>query len=118
MKFSPIKRSNVGVQVEQFLRHKAKLWAVFRGSWRWDESHFDDDLTIAVLLTNEHIEHFNLTVEDEIFYDKWIARRRDLAMERERRRKAQVVRSKVKTKSLIDEAFPSRPPHVPPGDHE
>lgn len=91
------------VPVEQFLGRLVKLWGVFRGTWRWDESHFDEDFYLACLLTNEHIANNTLVEDDQIFYEKWIDRRRNGALEKERRQKAIVRRSKNKAKERFRE---------------
>ena len=40
--------------VEQFFGRLCHLWAVFRNAWRYERANFDEDFTIACLLTNEH----------------------------------------------------------------
>ena len=42
------------VVVEGFFGRLCNLWAVFRNTWRYDRASFDEDFTIACLLTNEH----------------------------------------------------------------
>jgi hypothetical protein len=63
------------VVIEQFFGRLCCLWAIFRNTWRFDRGNFDDDFTIACLLTNEHIQEMALAVEDSIFYDHWRAQR-------------------------------------------
>jgi hypothetical protein len=53
------------VVVEQFFGRLARLWHVFASSWIYDHTHFDGDLTIACLLTNEHIQLTSLDQDDE-----------------------------------------------------
>lgn len=95
------------VLVEQFLGRMLRLWAFLRGTWRWDESHFDDDITIACLLTNEDIANHYLMEEDQDFYEKWISKRRNQSVERERKQRANVKKSKERTKLRFADLYPA-----------
>lgn len=53
-----IEKARIRCPVEQFFGRSKKLWGVMREVYRWDHSHFDDDINLCILLTNEHIERF------------------------------------------------------------
>ena len=43
-----------------------------RHKWHYDFAHFDADITIAMLITNHHIEETALHEDDQDFYIKLV----------------------------------------------
>jgi hypothetical protein len=96
--------ANERVFMEQFFGRLSRLWHTFGRSWKYDEAHFDDDLTIACLLTNEHIAQTNLGFQDDDFHrkrlrlwkttheNKLLARRQKLQASKEKR--SQLLRTR------------------------
>lgn len=88
--------------IEQFFGRLQQLWPILRNCYRWDHRHFDDDFTICVLLTNEHIRRLELSELDFSFKHKLALARHLFVEEKQRKRKEQVKRYLEKKKLRIE----------------
>lgn len=60
--------SRVRVHVECFFGRLKKMWAIATKRYKYDHSHFDDDIDLCILLTNESIEKTHLLPEESRYY--------------------------------------------------
>jgi hypothetical protein len=105
------------VVIEQFFGRMCHLWAVFRHAWRYDRANFDEDLSIACLLTNEHIDMLDLGPEEAIFRSNMIAIRLQLMREKKARRRARVQLAKTRKQQRLNQAFAIQEARRQPHNH-
>mgnify|MGYP001068459656 CR=1 FL=1 len=84
--------SQIRVPVEQFFGRLVKLWAIMKGTYRYDRVNFDSDYDNCVLLTNEHIKANNLEESDLRLYRAFLQQRKEA--EEKRQQKRQVDRDR------------------------
>ncbi len=110
-----VKKGNLGLQeqmlnkelctirnpVEQFFGRVWKLWKVARGVYRWDHRHFDVDIDVCILLTNEHIKRHDLVELDYRLYLGVCEQRAARAEEVLQQRKAVDERYKTRKKQRL-----------------
>ena len=81
--------SKMRVYVECFFGRTKKLWEICNKVYRYDLSHFDDDIDLCFLLTNENIEQSELAEKDQQFYWLRINQTREKEIAKELKRKTQ-----------------------------
>jgi hypothetical protein len=77
--------SRTRVKVEMFFGRLKKSWAITRQPYRFDHSHFDEDMNNCILLTNELVGITNLLGEDKQFYKDWKLLQRHNFLRKKRR---------------------------------
>lgn len=88
--------SNQRVVIEQFFGRLATLWTTMNLKWRYDEAHFDDDLTIACLLTNEHLAFNDLEEQDQLACTNRFRRWTKQFIQKQEKRAQSVAKQKEK----------------------
>ena len=90
------------VHQSQKMNFKIELLNILQSVYRLDHVHFDDDVNICILLTNEHILKNSLEENDSKFYLACI-RDREIAQDKARKKKIdkQVTYKKNKKQRLI-----------------
>jgi len=90
------------VPVEQFFGRVWKLWKAARGPYKWDHAHFDADIDLCILLTNEHMRNHNLTNIDYEFRQAVLALTEHEQESKIEKRKCSQKRYMKKKKGRID----------------
>jgi hypothetical protein len=77
------------------------LWKVISDVYRWSHEHFDVDVDVCVMLTNEHIRNHDLSEFDAEFYRQLAAYRKEVAETRKRKREEAAKRYRNNRRRML-----------------
>lgn len=98
----------IRVLIEQFFGRMKRLWGICRGIYTLDHSHFDMDINNCILLTNEHIRTYQLTVEDRNLFFALLQKKIDEREAKLHKRNRQIHNYQQRKKCRLG-AIPSDP---------